>query len=72
MREIGSLMEILVRSKSKALPSLPIRIRLEGEGEEDWSSQSTMEELIKHMAVGLEDNVLRHQLPMEETFNLES
>jgi hypothetical protein len=30
-----------------------------------------MEELIKHVATGLKDNVLKHQLPMEETFNLE-
>jgi len=60
MREKGSLAEILVHSKNKALPSLLIRIRVEGEGEEDWSSQSVMEELIKYVATGLEDNVLRH------------
>jgi hypothetical protein len=30
-----------------------------------------MEKLIKHVAAGLEDNVLRHQLPMEEALNLE-
>jgi len=30
-----------------------------------------MEELIKHVATGLKDNVLRHQLPMEEALNLE-
>jgi hypothetical protein len=29
-----------------------------------------MEELIKHVVVNLEDNVLRHQVPMEETLNL--
>jgi hypothetical protein len=70
MKEKGSLAKILVHSKNKALPSLPIGIRVEGEGEEEWSSQSPMEELIKHVAVGLEDNVLRHWLPMEEALNL--
>jgi hypothetical protein len=30
-----------------------------------------MEELIKHVAAGLIDNVLKHQLLMEEAFNLE-
>jgi len=30
-----------------------------------------MEELIKHVAVGLEENVLRHQLPLKEALNLE-
>ncbi len=30
-----------------------------------------MEELIKHVAAGLKDNVLRHQLQMEEALNLE-
>jgi hypothetical protein len=39
MREKGSLAKIVVHSRNKALPSLPIGIRLEGEGEEDWSSQ---------------------------------
>jgi len=34
MREKGSL----AHSKNKALPSLLIGIRVEGEGEEDWSS----------------------------------
>jgi hypothetical protein len=70
-KEKGSLVEILVHSKNKTLPSLPIGIRVEGEGEEDWSSQSAMEKLIKHVAASLEDNVLRHQLPMEEALNLE-
>jgi hypothetical protein len=37
-RKKGSLAEILVHSKNKALPSLPFGIRVEGEGEEDWSS----------------------------------
>jgi hypothetical protein len=69
-RKKGSLVEILVHSKNKALPSLLIGIRVEGEGEEDWSSQSAMEELIKYVAIGLEDNFLRHQLPMENAFNL--
>jgi len=56
--------------KKQSLLSLPIGIRVEGEGEEDWSSQLAMEELIKHVATGLENNVLRHQLQMEETLNL--
>jgi hypothetical protein len=30
-----------------------------------------MEELIKYVAVGLKDNILRHQLPMENALNLE-
>jgi hypothetical protein len=30
-----------------------------------------MEELIKHVTIGLENNVLKHQLPMEEALNLE-
>jgi len=54
MKEKGSLVEILVHSKNKALPSLPFRIKVEGEGEEGWSFQSTMEELIKHVATSLE------------------
>jgi hypothetical protein len=34
-REKGSLAEILVHSKNKAMLSLPIGIKVEGEGEED-------------------------------------
>jgi C4-type Zn-finger protein len=52
-KEKGSLVEILVHSKNKALPSLPFGIKVE-EGEEGWSFQSTMEELIKHVATSLE------------------
>jgi len=33
MRKKGSLVEILIHSKNKALPSFPIGIRVEGEGE---------------------------------------
>ncbi len=69
-REKGSLAEIMVHSKNKVVPNLPIGIRVDGEGEEDWSSQLAMEELIKHVGAGLEDNVLRHQLPREEALNL--
>jgi hypothetical protein len=35
-------------------------MRIVGKGEEDWSSQPTMGELIKHVATGLEENVLKH------------
>jgi len=70
-RQKGPLKEILIHSKSRGLLSLPIGIRIKGEGEEDWSSHPAMEELIKHVAVGLEENVLRHQLPLKEAFNLE-
>jgi len=59
-REKNSLAEILVHSKNKALPNLQFGIRVKREGEEGWSSQSIMEELIKHVVAGLEDNVLRH------------
>jgi uncharacterized membrane protein len=48
------MVEILVHSRNKALPSLPIRIRVKGEAEEDLSFQSAMEK-IKHVAVGLEE-----------------
>jgi hypothetical protein len=30
-----------------------------------------MEELIKHVAASMEENVLRHQLPLKEAFNFE-
>jgi hypothetical protein len=46
MKEKCTLKEVLVHSNNQALPSLPIGIRIVGEGEEDWSSQPTMEKLI--------------------------
>jgi hypothetical protein len=67
----GTLKEVLVHSKNQALPSLLVGIRKVGEGEKDWSSQPAIEELIKQMAIGLEENVLRHQLPLKEALNLE-
>jgi len=42
-----------------------------GKGEEEWSPQPAMEELIKHVVDGLEENVLKHQLPSKEAPNLE-
>jgi hypothetical protein len=65
-RTKSPLKEILVHSKNKTLPSLLIRIKIRGEREEDWSSQPAMEELIKHVAASLEENVLSHQLPLKE------
>jgi hypothetical protein len=60
MREKGTLKEVLVHYKNQTPPSLLVGIRLLGEGEEDWSPQPTMEELIKQVATGLEENVLKH------------
>lgn len=71
MKEKGSLKEVLVHSKNQALPSLPIGIRMVGEGEEEWSPQPIMEELIKHVVASLEENVFKHQLPSKEAPNLE-
>ncbi len=48
----------LLKKQSPTKP--PNWIRVKGEGEEDWSFESTMEKLIKYVAAGLEDNVLRH------------
>jgi hypothetical protein len=59
-REKGTLKEVLVHYKNQAPPSLPIGIKLLGEGEEVWSPQPAMEELIKQVATSLEENVLRH------------
>lgn len=46
VREKGPLKEVLIHSKNQILPSFPIGIRLVREGEEDQSSQPTMEKLI--------------------------
>jgi hypothetical protein len=66
-REKGPQKEVLIHSKNQALPSLPIGIKILGEGEEDWSPQPALEELIKHVATGLEENILKHKLPLKET-----
>ncbi len=52
--------KVLIHSRNQALPSLPIGIRIIGDGGEDWSSKPAMEELIQHIAIGLEENLLRH------------
>jgi hypothetical protein len=61
----------LVHSKNLALPSFLVGLKIVVEGEEDWSSQLAMGELIKKVATGLEENVLRHWLPLKVAFNLE-
>jgi hypothetical protein len=71
MREKGTQKEVLVHSKNQALPSLPVELRIVAEGEKDWSSQPAMGELIKQVAISVEENVLRHQLPLKEALNLE-
>jgi len=58
-------------SRNQALPNLPIGIRIIGDGREDWSSKLAMDELIQHIAIGLEENVLRHKLLLKDQLSLE-
>jgi len=57
-REKGPQKEVLIHSRNQALPNLPIGIIITGDGREDWSSKPAMDELIQHIAIGLEENVL--------------
>jgi hypothetical protein len=66
----GPHKEVLIQSKNQVLPSLPIEIRIIGEGEEDWSPQLALEEVIKHMVTSLEENILKHKLPLKEVPSL--
>jgi len=68
-REKGPQKEVLIHFRNHALPSLPIGIKIIGDGGKDWSSKLAMEELIQHIASGLEENVLRHKLLLK--FELE-
>ncbi len=61
----------MVHSKNIALPSFPVGLKIVVEGEEDWSSQLAMGELIKQVVTSLEENVLKHQLPLKVVLNLE-
>jgi hypothetical protein len=65
-REKGDQKEVLIHSRNQALPSLPIGIRITGDGGEDWSSKPAMDELIQHIVTGLEENVLRHKLLLKD------
>jgi hypothetical protein len=71
IRKKGPQKEVLIHSRNQAIPSLPIGIRITGDGGEDWSSKPTMEELIQHIAIELEENVLRHKLLLKDQLNLE-
>ncbi len=70
-REKGPQKEVLIHSKNQALPNLPNGIRITRDGGEDWSSKPAMEELIQHIAIGLEENVLRQKLLLKDQFSLE-
>jgi hypothetical protein len=70
-REKGPQKEVLIHSKNQALPNLPIGIRITGDGREDWSPKLAMDELIQHIAIGLEENVLRHKLLLKDQLSLE-
>jgi hypothetical protein len=37
----------------------------------DWSSKPAMDELIQHVTIGLEENVLRQKLLLKDQLNLE-
>jgi hypothetical protein len=69
-REKGPQKEVLIHSRNQALPSLPIGIKIIGDGGADWSSKSAMEKLIQHIATGLEENVLRHKLLLKDQLSL--
>jgi hypothetical protein len=70
-REKGPQKEVLIHSRNQALPNLPIGIRITGDGREDWSSKPAMDELIQHIAIGLEENVVRHKLLLKDQLSLE-
>jgi hypothetical protein len=70
-REKGPQKEVLIHSSNRTLLSLPIGIRITGDGGEDWSSKLAMEELIQHIATGLEENILRHKLLLKDQFRFE-
>jgi hypothetical protein len=65
-REKGPQKEVLIHSINQALPNLPIGIRITGDGGKEWSSKSAMAELIQHIAIGLEENVMRHKLLLKD------
>ncbi len=58
IRKKGPQKEVLIHSKNQELPNLPIGIKIVGDGREDWSSKPAMDELIQHITIGLEENVL--------------
>jgi hypothetical protein len=70
-REKGPQKEVLIHSRNQALPNLPIGIRITGDGREVWSPKLAMDELIQHITIGLEENVLRHKLLLKDQFSLE-
>jgi hypothetical protein len=70
-KEKGPQKEVLIHSRNQALPNLPISIRITGDEREDWSSKPAMDELIQHIAIELEENVLRHKLLLKDQLNLE-
>jgi len=70
-REKGPQKEVLIHSKNQELPNLLIGIRIIGDGREDWSSKPAMDELIQHITIGLEENVLRHKLLLKDQLGLE-
>jgi len=69
-REKGPKKEVLIHFRNQALPSLPIGIKIIGDGGEDSSFKPAMENLIQHIATELEENVLRHKLLLKDQLNL--
>jgi hypothetical protein len=66
--------EILVHSKNKALPSLPLSIRLSGPMEAEgtlWDPNSAWPELVQRIELELEEKVLRFKLSINERPQLE-
>jgi hypothetical protein len=58
--------EVLIHSKNQTHPNLLIGIRIIRDEGEEWSSKLAMDELIQHIATGLEENVLRHKLLLKD------
>jgi hypothetical protein len=70
-RTKGTQKEVLIHFRNQTLPNLPIGIRITGDGGKDWSSKPVMEELTQHIAIGLEENILRHKLLLKDQLRLE-
>jgi len=70
-RERNNQKEILVNVKNNDLPSLPLHIRCMSAFEEEWTPESTLDDLTKSVESELEEKILRFSLSLKGRFALE-
>jgi hypothetical protein len=70
-REKNDQKEILVYARNNSLPSLPLKIKITGSSEEEWTHASALVDITQSTESELEDKVLRYSLNLKDRVSLE-